>query len=187
MVRGILGKKVGMTQIFDDDGQMIPVTVVEAGPCVVVQKRSPAKHKYSAIQIGYEQVPGRKLSKPRLGVFERADRGTLLLDEIGEMPSDMQVKLLRVLQEGEFERVGGIKTLHVDVRLVAATHRDLEAMVEAGEFRQDLYFRLNVIAIRLPPLAEREGDIPLLANFFLASKEILWRQKVRMQRHCCPE
>ncbi len=103
----------------------------------------------------------------RKGRFELASGGTLFLDEIGEISPSFQAKLLRVLQEGEFERVGGTKTIKVDVRLVAATNRDLEQAVAKGEFRADLYYRLNVVPIFLPPLRERSGDIPLLAMYFL--------------------
>jgi Nif-specific regulatory protein len=103
----------------------------------------------------------------RAGRFELADGGTLFLDEIGDLPAELQVKLLRVLQEREFERVGGQETLKVDVRLVSATHRDLETMVSEGKFREDLYYRLNVFPIHLPPLRERADDVPLLAEHFL--------------------
>ncbi|WP_319243636.1 sigma 54-interacting transcriptional regulator [uncultured Propionivibrio sp.] len=103
----------------------------------------------------------------RTGRFEHADGGTLFLDEIGELPLALQVKLLRVIQDREFERVGGEKTLKVDVRLVAATNRDLEAMVAAGTFRQDLFYRLNVVSLSVPPLRDRPTDIALLAAHFL--------------------
>ncbi|RKH46854.1 sigma-54-dependent transcriptional regulator [Corallococcus sicarius] len=101
------------------------------------------------------------------GRFELADGGTLFLDEIGEISLAVQVKLLRVLQSREFERVGGTQTLKVDVRIVAATHRDLQAEVKAGRFREDLYYRLNVVAVTLPPLRRRKGDIPALVSHFL--------------------
>ncbi len=115
----------------------------------------------------------------RSGRFEIADGGTLFLDEIGDMPLDMQVKLLRVLQERSFERVGGVETLTADVRIVAATHRDLEKMIESGEFRQDLYYRLNVFPIEMPALRERPNDIPLLLNELIASLEQEGRGSVR--------
>jgi two-component system, NtrC family, response regulator len=103
----------------------------------------------------------------RAGRFEAADGGTLFLDEIGDISPTVQVKLLRFLEEKEFERVGGNRTFKVDVRIVAATHRDLKKRIEEGTFREDLYYRLNVIEIQIPPLREREGDIPLLAQHFL--------------------
>ncbi|WIG97128.1 sigma-54 dependent transcriptional regulator [Myxococcus sp. SDU36] len=117
--------------------------------------------------FGYERgaFTGAVTSKP--GRFELADEGTLFLDEIGEIPVEMQVKLLRALQEGEFERVGGIKTTRVDVRLVAATNRDLQAEIEAGRFRKDLYYRLAVVPISLPALRERRTDVPMLARHFV--------------------
>jgi formate hydrogenlyase transcriptional activator len=102
-----------------------------------------------------------------IGLFEVADGGTLFLDEIGELPLDMQVKLLRVLQEGEFTRVGGRESLRTDIRLIAATNRSLETMVQEGTFRADLYYRLAVIPIIIPPLRERPDDIPLLATAFV--------------------
>jgi transcriptional regulator with PAS, ATPase and Fis domain len=117
--------------------------------------------------FGYERgaFTGAVTSKP--GRFELADGGTLFLDEIGEVPVEMQVKLLRALQESEFERVGGIKTTRVDVRLVAATNRDLAEDIEAGRFRKDLFYRLAVVPIVLPPLRDRTEDIPTLVLHFL--------------------
>jgi DNA-binding NtrC family response regulator len=103
----------------------------------------------------------------KVGKFELADKGTLFLDEIGELPLEMQVKLLRVLEQREFMRVGGTETIKVDIRLIAATNADLEDAVERGRFRTDLYYRLKVVTLRIPPLSDRREDIPLLANHFL--------------------
>jgi DNA-binding NtrC family response regulator len=101
------------------------------------------------------------------GKIELADEGTLFLDELGEMPAALQAKLLRVLQEGSFERVGGTQSLHADARIIAATHRDLKTMVAEGDFREDIYYRLNVVHIHLPPLRERLEDLPLLVEHLL--------------------
>lgn len=118
----------------------------------------------------------------RKGRFELADGGTLFLDEIGDIPPATQVKLLRVLQDKCFERVGGSRPLTVDVRVISATHRDLEAMVQAESFREDLYYRLNVVPITLPPLREREGDVPLLIEHFLSRFNRENRRQVRLGR-----
>ncbi|HEU0034426.1 MAG TPA: sigma-54 dependent transcriptional regulator [Kofleriaceae bacterium] len=117
--------------------------------------------------FGYEKgaFTGATSSKP--GRFELADGGTLFLDEIGEIPVEMQVKLLRAIQESEFERVGGLKTIKVDVRLITATNRDLELEIQRGNFREDLYYRLNVVPLQIPPLRRRTGDIPLLVRHII--------------------
>lgn len=117
--------------------------------------------------FGHEQGAFTGAQKQRKGRFELAHQGTLFLDEIGDLPLDVQAKLLRVLQAGEFERLGGAQTLKVDVRVVAATNRRLRTMVDRGEFRADLFFRINNFPIELPPLRERRGDIPQLANHFV--------------------
>lgn len=125
--------------------------------------------------FGYEKgaFTGAVSSKP--GRFELAHEGTLFLDEVAEMPLEMQVKLLRILQEQEFERVGGVHTIKVDVRIVTATNKDLEAEVKAGRFREDLYYRLNVVPIHLPPLRERKEDVEALVKYFL----IQFNQKLK--------
>ena len=117
--------------------------------------------------FGYEKgaFTGAVTSKP--GKFEQADTGTVFLDEIGDVPGGIQVKLLRVLQEREFERLGSNKTRHIDVRVLAATNLDLRAALEEGTFREDLYYRLNVVPINIPPLRERKEDIPFLAEHFV--------------------
>lgn len=138
--------------------------------------------------FGYEKgaFTGAQQRKP--GRFELADGGTLFLDEIGEMPMEVQVKLLRVLQDGIFERLGGTRTQQVDVRVVAATNKDLTQEVEAQRFRLDLYYRLNVITLHLPPLRERREDIPLLVSHFLRKyavqnhKEVTAIQQQALQR-----
>jgi Nif-specific regulatory protein len=113
------------------------------------------------------------------GKLEVADSGTLFLDEVGEMPALLQAKLLRVLQEQEFERVGGTRTLKVDIRLIAATNKDLEEAIRQGTFRQDLYYRLNVVSLSMPPLRERREDIPLLASYFVQKYSDKCNRKVR--------
>jgi two-component system response regulator HydG len=117
--------------------------------------------------FGHEKGAFTGAAEQRRGRFELADQGTLFLDEIGDMSSTTQAKILRVLQDGEFERLGGSETIRVDVRLIAATHKDLDKMVAEGSFRQDLYFRLSVVPLHLPPLRERPMDIPVLAKHFL--------------------
>ncbi|HEU4996462.1 MAG TPA: sigma-54 dependent transcriptional regulator, partial [Gemmatimonadaceae bacterium] len=116
--------------------------------------------------FGHEKGAFTGADRLRRGRFELADGGTLLLDEITEMRIDLQSKLLRVLQEMEFERVGGADTIKVDVRIIATTNRDIELAVQRGEFRRDLYYRLSVMPIRIPPLRERPEDVPILAHHF---------------------
>ena len=128
--------------------------------------------------FGHEKGAFTDAAAMRKGRFELADNGTLFLDEIGEMPQSLQAKLLRVLQERAFERVGGNTTLEIDVRILAATNKDLKDEVEKGKFREDLYYRLNVIHIHLPPLRERVDDIPALVNHFLDKNALrLGREK----------
>src|SRR5437588_6934355 len=116
--------------------------------------------------FGYEKgaFTGANVAKP--GKFEQADTGTVFLDEIGDVPGTIQVKLLRILQEREFERLGSNKTKHIDVRVLAATNVDLRAALEQGTFREDLYYRLHVVPMNIPPLRERKEDIPYLAEHF---------------------
>ena len=118
--------------------------------------------------FGYERGAYTGAVEKKTGKFELADGGTIFLDEIGEMPIDAQVKLLRVLQEGEIDHLGGMETIKVDVRVVVATNRNLEQEIINGRFRQDLFYRLNAFPIHVPPLRERKEDIPLLAAYFLA-------------------
>jgi two-component system, NtrC family, response regulator PilR len=117
--------------------------------------------------FGHEKGAFTGAHRTRIGRFELADRGTIFLDEIGDMSPDLQVKLLRVLQEQTFERVGSTRTLKVDIRVLAATNKDLVLSIDEKKFREDLYYRLNVIPIKIPPLRKRKSDIPLLVNFFL--------------------
>jgi nitrogen regulation protein NR(I) len=189
---GIIGKSPGLTDLYAVLERVAdsPTTVLITGesgtgkelvaralhdhsqrkdkPFIKVNCAAIPKELIESELFGYERgaFTGAVTSKP--GRFELANGGTLFLDEIGEIPVEMQVKLLRALQESEFERVGGIKTIHVDVRLVAATNRDLKKLIAAGAFREDLFYRLNVVSIRLPALRERESDIPLLVEHFLA-------------------
>src|ERR1700687_3670574 len=139
-----------------------------SGPFVKINSTAIPENLLESELFGFEKgaFTGATASKP--GKFELADKGTLFLDEIGDVPPAIQVKLLRVLQEREFERLGGTRTIKVDVRLIAATNRDLRAALEDGTFREDLYYRLNVVPVDLPPLREHKEDIPELANLFLA-------------------
>jgi nitrogen regulation protein NR(I) len=188
---GIIGQSPGLTELYAVLERVAdsPTTVLITGesgtgkelvaralhdhssrrgkPFIKVNCAAIPKELIESELFGYERgaFTGAVASKP--GRFELANGGTLFLDEIGEIPVEMQVKLLRALQESEFERVGGIKTMRVDVRLVAATNRDLKKLISLGAFREDLFYRLNVVSIRLPALRERATDTPLLVEHFL--------------------
>ena len=150
------------------------------GPCVALNCAAIPEPLIENELFGHEKGAFTGADRRQPGRFELAQGGTLLLDEIGELPLGVQGKVLRVLEERTFERVGGGRTMRADVRLVAATNRDLSAMVEAGEFRADLFFRLNVFPIELPPLRERATDIPVLARHLL--EEIARRHHVEPPR-----
>jgi DNA-binding NtrC family response regulator len=139
------------------------------GPFVAVHCAALTSTLLESELFGHEKGAFTGATERRRGRFEMADGGTLFLDEIGEIDAALQVKILRVLEERRFERVGGTETIEVDVRLIAATNRDLKKMVEQGTFREDLFFRLDVVSIRLPPLRERTGDLPLLVHHFITT------------------
>lgn len=129
--------------------------------------------------FGHEKGAFTGAISSRKGRFEIAHQGTLFLDEVGDIPLATQVKLLRVLQDGEFERVGGNKTIQASIRIIAASNRDLQEAVKHGTFREDLYYRLNVVSIKLPPLRERKEDIPFLVNFFIDKFNQRYKMKVK--------
>ncbi len=187
----IIGRSQPMQEVFKMIGRVsrsdAPVMITGESGCGkelvagAIHKFSPRVQKeFVAINItaipdnlleseifGHEKGSFTGAMTQRIGRFEQCDGGTLFLDEIGDMPLPVQSKLLRVLQEGEFSRVGGNQTLKCDVRVLAATNKDLEAEVEKGAFREDLFYRLNVVRIHIPPLRERREDVRLLAEFFL--------------------
>ncbi len=189
--RTIIGNSLPMRQVMDMVGQVAPssATVLLLGESgtgkelfarAIHNQSSRAQRPFIALNcaalpesileaelFGHEKGAFTGATARRQGRFELADSGTLFLDEIGEMSTQVQVKLLRVLQEGEFERLGGTQTLKVNVRIIAATNKDLEAEVAAGRFREDLFYRLNVISLTLPPLRERKDDVALLAHHFI--------------------
>jgi len=138
----------------------------QAGPFLRVNCGAIPPELIDSELFGHERGSFTGAVATRKGWFERADGGTLFLDEVGELPLAAQVRLLRILQDGSFERVGGQRPLHVDVRVVAATNRDLHAMVADGTFREDLWYRIAVFVVRIPPLRERIEDIPMLASHF---------------------
>lgn len=165
-------------------------------PFVTINCASIPEHLLESELFGYEDgaFTGAKKGGKK-GQFQVANNGTIFLDEIGDMPLAMQSKLLRVLQEKEIQRIGGQKSIAVDVRIIAATHRDLEKMVEEGKFRQDLYYRLNVIKIEIPPLRKRKEDIPLISlgllkkiegKFYRKGIELSSDVKKRLMQHTWP-
>ena len=180
------GKEVAARAIFESNprGPFVPI---DCGSLVGTLMESELfGHVKSAFTGAFDN---------KKGLVESANGGTAFLDEIGDLPLDMQVKLLRVVQESQLRPVGSLEWRKVDLRIIAATHRDLKAEVAAGRFRQDLYYRLNVFPIRLPPLRKRKQDVPLLVNHFLGgftlSSEILdvllsydWPGNVRELKHC---
>lgn len=141
-------------------------------PFIAINTAAIPKDLLESELFGHERGAFTGAAAARRGRFEQADNGTLFLDEIGDMPADLQTRLLRVLSDGQFYRVGGHQPLKVNVRVIAATHQDLEERVKLGLFREDLFHRLNVIRLRLPPLRERREDIPLLTKHFLAHSAI---------------
>ena len=139
-----------------------------AGPFVAINMAAIPRDLIESELFGHEKGAFTGAAHRNVGRFEQAEAGTLFLDEIGDMPPEAQTRLLRVLQEGEYTTIGGRSPIRADVRIVAATHHDLRQLIRQGLFREDLYFRLNVVPIRLPPLRERTGDIPELVRYFLA-------------------
>jgi DNA-binding NtrC family response regulator len=162
-------------------------SAVKDGPFVTLNCGALPSELIEAELFGAEAGAYTGATKAREGKFEAADGGTLFLDEIGNLPLAGQVKLLRVLETGRFERLGSNKERQVKVRVISATNADIAAMIRAGSFREDLYYRLNVIELRLPPLAERPGDILPLAEFFLAGEKHLGdAARASLLRHAWP-
>ncbi|MEL6504519.1 MAG: nitrogen regulation protein NR(I) [Pseudomonadota bacterium] len=143
----------------------------KTGPFVAINMAAIPRELIESELFGHEKGAFTGANSRSAGRFEQANGGTLFLDEIGDMPMEAQTRLLRVLQEGEYTTVGGRTPISTDVRIVAATHQDLVALIEKGQFREDLFYRLNVVPLRLPPLRERAGDVPDLARHFLQSAE----------------
>jgi DNA-binding NtrC family response regulator len=136
-------------------------------PFIVVNASAIPRELLESELFGHEKGAFTGAGKRKIGSFELAHKGTIFLDEIGEMPKELQVKILRAIEGYRFMRVGGTEEVDVDVRLITATHRDLKAAVESGEFREDLFYRLHVVSIKLPPLRDRKEDIPLLVSHFI--------------------
>ncbi len=162
----ILGESgVGKEKVAQEIHRLSPRA---AGPLVAVDTCSLPTTLFEAELFGFERGAFTGASHRKAGLIEEARGGTLFLDEIGEIPATLQAKLLRVLETRRYRRLGGTRDLAADVRILAATNRDLETMIRTGEFRQDLYFRLSTFPIRVPPLRDRRGDIPALVRYFLA-------------------
>jgi DNA-binding NtrC family response regulator len=155
------------------------------GPLIPVNCAAIPEELLESELFGHERGAFTHAVRTRLGRFEQANGGTIFLDEIADMSPSLQVKILRVLQDRAFERIGGVKTIRVDIRVIAATNQDLEGMVQQGRFREDLFYRLKVIPIRIPPLRERTSDIPLLADHFL--QEFSRKKKQQPPKRLRPE
>jgi two-component system nitrogen regulation response regulator GlnG len=217
---GIVGKSEAMREVFKSIGQVAAtdVTVMITGesgtgkelvarciqqhslrggskPFVAINCAAIPENLIESELFGHEKGAFTGALERRRGTFELCDGGTLFLDEIGDMTLPTQTKILRVLQDGELQRVGGSGTMKVDVRLIAATNKDLEALVAAGGFREDLYYRLNVVRIKLPPLRERREDIPEIVDFILQRlfrakatrvKQVSAQGLAALQRHSWP-
>jgi nitrogen regulation protein NR(I) len=197
MQSGFIGDSPAMQKVYKQMGQVAPTdaTVLIQGesgtgkelvarsiydhsrragkPFVIINSAAIPENLLESELFGHEKGSFTGAMTQRIGKFEQCDGGTIFLDEIGEMPMPIQSKLLRVIQEGEFTRVGGNKPIYVDVRLIAATNRDLAAASRVKEFREDLYYRLNVVTIELPPLRERREDVPQLVAYFMRK----WQQR----------
>lgn len=136
-------------------------------PFIIINVAALSENLLESELFGHEKGSFTGATQQRVGRFEQADGGTLFIDEVGDIPLNVQIKLLRAIQFGKFERIGGTQTIKVDVRIIAATHRNLETMIQEGQFREDLYYRLNVVSIVVPPLKKRKIDIPILVDFFI--------------------
>ena len=205
---GIVGQSEAMQEVFKMIGQVAPsdATVLvngesgtgkeliaraiyrhslrSAGPYLAVNCAAIPENLIESELFGHEKGAFTGATNTRIGHFETCNTGTIFLDEIGDMAPPTQTKILRAIQEGEIQRVGGNKTIKVDVRVIAATNKDLTQMIKEGEFREDLYYRLSVVRLRLPPLRERKEDIPALIDFILqklAKKEKVKPRKISME------
>ncbi len=201
--KSIIGMSPGMQEIYKMIGQIATsdVSILINGESgtgkelvarAVYNYSNRAREKFMALNcaaipehlleselFGYEKGAFTGAAEKRIGKFEQVSGGTLFLDEIGDMPMPLQAKLLRVLQEKQIERVGGTETIPVDVRIISATNRDLESEIKAGKFREDLYYRLNVVTIKIPALRDRKTDIPDLVDYFVARGNLEYKKSVK--------